>query len=391
MRIYFTVGMFLIVFLITGLLGYGIYLNQRGENQIAQRMEDRRLPLEGATAKMRDMAPQMDMELVSLYTDDMTDVVALSNGRITQELVEKNSHVEAGTPILSLLDEDIPLKLRQSDSDILDAEAQLLKARNSYERYQQLVSVSAVSKEKYDEAAAAYTAARARLANYQAQREQLRLQESRQTVTSPIAGEVLMLYQKPGSYVTAGTAVALVGDFSHLRFSAPVEDKYASRMQMGDVIEITVHDSAARQKPYGAKYAEGNQGDQQIFLARMVKITPDLSEPAKLRQVVWEIDNSMGILEPGVYSKFVLRPRVIRRALAVPLTAMVDKTKSEVAVLTPERTLKLVKVETGVTDGTYIEIVAGLQEGDVVITSDTEGLKEGTPIEVSLEEDGNEG
>ena len=39
MKYYFYTGALLIVLIVAGLLGYGVYLNQRGENLIAQRME----------------------------------------------------------------------------------------------------------------------------------------------------------------------------------------------------------------------------------------------------------------------------------------------------------------------------------------------------------------
>lgn len=387
MRTYFTIGILLIVTLITGLLGYGVYLNQRGETQITERMEDLRLPLRGTRVQVRDIIPRVEMELVSLYTDEMADVTALGNGRIRQQFVEKNSYVQAGTPIIYLEDETLALKLRQADSDILEAEAQLMKAQNSYGRYRELVELDAVSKERFDEAEANYKATLAKLENIQAQREQIILQESRQTVLSPIEGEVLMLYQKPGTYVSAGAPLALVGNFGRLRFTVPVEDKYASRMVPGREMDISFYGSEAVQKSYGAEYGRGNMGENQIFTAVVVKVSPDLSQPAALRQVVWEIDNSMGLLEPGVYSKARLLSRRRHHALVVPLTALADKQSNQVSALSPEGTLELVEVETGMTDGEYIEIVAGLSEGQVVITSDTEGLKEGTPVEVTLEGD----
>lgn len=43
-------------------------------------------------------------------------------------------------------------------------------------------------------------------------------------------------------------------------------------------------------------------------------------------------------------------------------------------------------IETGEADKKYIEVTAGLNEGDVVIVSDTRGIKEGTLVEASIEE-----
>ena len=48
--------------------------------------------------------------------------------------------------------------------------------------------------------------------------------------------------------------------------------------------------------------------------------------------------------------------------------------------------LAIRNVETGITDGKYIEVKSGLQAGDIVITSDTEGIEEGTQIDIVLED-----
>ena len=394
MKIYFYLGMGIIITLIVGLLGYGVYLNHRGESEIEQRMESLRLPLNGAVVQERDIQPYVELELVNLYCDDMTDVIARENGRITQVFVEKHGTVTAGKPIMQLTDEDIPLKIRQADSDILEAEAQLVKTRNSFNRYSQLVESNAISLEKYDEAAAAYKAAQARLANYEAQREQLQVRQSRQVVLSSIDGEVMRLYQGEGAYVTAGTPVALVGDFSKLYFSAPVVDEEAKRMEIGRPVDMNIAGGAtavlggeALPKSYGANYAAGNLGEDQIFTASVVKITPGLDEPATVRQVVWQVDNSVGLLEPGAYRKLRLYAGVPHRCLAVPAAAFTDESHERVAVVEADGRLGFREVKTGVTNGTYIEIISGLQAGDIVITSDTEGVTAGTEIELTLEDD----
>lgn len=392
MKTYFYLGVGIIIMVIVGLLGYGVYLNQRGENEIEQRMENLRLPLNGAVVQEREIQPYVELELANFYCDDMADVIARENGRITQVFVEKHGMVTAGKPILQLVDEDIPLKIKQADSDIMEAEAQLLKARNSYNRYSQLVEYHAISLEKYDEAAAAYKAAQARMDNLTAQREQLLMRQSRQMVLSSIDGEVLRLYQSEGAYVTAGTPVALVGDFSKLYFTSPVVDEQAKRMVIGQPVSLTIDAGTsvlggeALPKPYGANYSVGNMGEDQIFSAMVIKITPDLAEPATVRQVIWQVDNRVGLLEPGTYRKVRLHANAARKCLAVPVAAFTDESHERVAVVESDGCLGFRDVKTGITNGTYIEIISGLQAGDIVITSDTEGVTAGTEVELTLEE-----
>ena len=393
MKSYFYLGIGIIITLIVGLLGYGVYMNQRGESEIAQRMENLRLPLTGTEVREREVKSLVELELVNLYSDDMADVVARENGRVAQVFVENHSNVTAGQPLMQLVDEDISLKLKQADSDILAAEAQLLKARNSYNRYKQLRELNAISAEKYDEAEAEYKAAQAKLSNAETQKEKLLVCQSRQIVSSSLDGEVLHIYKNEGAYVTAGTPVALVGDFSKLYFTVPVVDEQAQRMEIGIPLELTLAGGAATilggealPKSYGVNYSVGNLGDGQVFSAQVIKITPGLDEPAALRQVVWQVDNRVGLLEPGAYRKMRLKSNVARRCLTVPAAVFVDEAHDRVAVLEADGRLGFREVETGITDGTYTEIISGLQAGDIVITAATDGLAEGTKVEITLEE-----
>ena len=106
MKIYFYLGVGIIITLIVTLFGYSAYLNSRGENQIAERMSNHHLPLTGVKVQERSLMPVVELDLVNLYSNDMTDVVALESGRVIQLFAEKNSHVDRGNPIIKLLDED---------------------------------------------------------------------------------------------------------------------------------------------------------------------------------------------------------------------------------------------------------------------------------------------
>ncbi len=83
----FYFGMVVIVILILCLLIYAVYLNRHSEDIIAERMNNMKLPLQCAEAKFRDIQPVVKMSLVNLYSEEMTDVVSLIEGRVTKEYV----------------------------------------------------------------------------------------------------------------------------------------------------------------------------------------------------------------------------------------------------------------------------------------------------------------
>lgn len=384
MKKYFYIGLVIILLLSISIIFYGAYLNSRGENIIANRMDNRHIALKGQVATTRNIQPVLNMDTIKLYSDKMADAVALIDGTITNAYVKRNSTVQAGDLMFSLVNEEIPLKISQADSDISKANVELKRAKNTYERYNQLMSMNATSAEKLDEVEAAYNAAIANVENLRMQKEQLLIQQSRQNILAPIDGEVLLLYRQSGSYVTMGTPIALIGDFSKLYFSQTINDADISRFSINDEIELIFQENDL-QKAYDTDYAVGNLGNQQRFIARILDITPNLNEPASMRKILFEIDNSVHILEPQSYRNVTLQIKQNFTCLTVPLTAMLNQEQNSVFILNEDNTIQRREVVTGVNDGKYIEIISGLSEGDIVITSDTNGLKDGTKVDITMD------
>ena len=384
MKKLYMVGLVMILLFAVTIIGYGAWLNKSGENQITERMQTRTIPLQGAKVQMRDMPPTLFLETINLYSEEMADAVALIDGRVEEILVSKNSSVHRGQIIFTLVNDDIPLKIQQAESSIAKAEAQLANAKSNYARYIRLRERDATSIEKFDEVEMAYFASEAALKEAQTIKEQLLVQSARQDVKAPIDGEILILYRQQGSYVQAGTPLALVGNFSRLFFSLPVEDSHAQRLSIGDRARLSFTNSQILRKAYDTDYAAGNRGDAQVFDVTVTEIVPNLNEPASLRKVVLEIDNRVGLLEQQAYSGAVLTSERTRKFLTVPLAAMIDSNRNAVFVVTPDGTLERRAVRTGADDGIYVEILSGLKERETVVTSATEGLEDGMKVTVTL-------
>lgn len=387
MKRYFIAGMAIILVLVVSIVGYGAYLNYRGENQITKRMADRRLQLHGSYAKVREIFPFYEQGAVTLVTDDTADMTALTNGRVQQIFVKKNQHVKPGDPILEIVDDEMDVKLKQADSAVLKEEAAYKRAKNSFVRYQQLISMNAVSYEKYDEAEANFRAASASLEEAKARKEQLLVQASYRIVRAEIEGDVIILYKQVGAYVQAGTPIAMIADFQRLSYTMNLADNIVRSFSVGQQFDMWLSDLGNNTtKIYGTKYMKGNDGDNQRFKMTIVEITPDMSQPAEMRQVRLVVDNSSGILEPQTYSDISFRSEQKRSCLTIPLTAINNQSEPSVFVYLEDGTIERRDVVVGDDDGTYAEIITGLSEGDLVISSGTEDLSDGMAAEVAVEE-----
>ncbi len=386
MKRYFFIALVVILVLAVGIVGYGAWLNSSSETVITQRMAARKTTLSGAVATKRDILPVVRWQTVSLYSDIHTDVVALVDGIVVENYVQRQQSVAEGAPLMRVINEDVPLKLRQSDGSLAKARAELLRAERSYIRQQTLYEESATSKQQLDEAEAYYLSAQASIAELEAQRSLYEVMESRQIIRAPISGRILMIYRNPGTFVTSGTPVALMGDFTTLWFKTELPDSVARYLLPLMQTKKVTFERMDFSKAYGTEYASGNEGHDQEFSAWVQKITPPLSEPAEMRSVILGIDNKSGMLEAQTYKDMVLTATTPVSVLAVPLKALTDASRESVYVLGADDKLELRKIETGADDGTYVEVISGLNEGEVVITTRNAKLAAGMEVNVVTDE-----
>ena len=384
MKRYFLIGLSVLLLLSVGLIFYGAWLNNRGEYRIMQSMKEHKLSLPGASVERRDIYPTIKFNEINLYSNNMVDAVALIDGRIVESFAPKNARVSQGDVIFKVVNENIDIEIKEAKAGILEASAQLKQAENVYERQKLLFAKRATAAAKVQEAETSYLAAEARLETAQAKLDQLIVQKQRQDVIAPISGKVLMLYRQKGAHVDAGTSLALIGDFSALNFSISLEDKFCKHLKIGQN-EPLIFGENEFHKIYNTNYEAGNNGDKQRFTATVSEIPPPLDEPANIRSVILAVDNSSGILEPQTYNAVSLESHSPYNCLTVPMSALIDSEKTEVFVVTPYGTIEKRKIQTGVEDGEFIEVIDGLKEGEVVVIHDKVGLTDGMAVEVNLE------
>lgn len=367
------------------LVGYGAFLNYKSEKVIDLRMANRVLRLEGVKAEERVLLPVWELDSLRLSAENMTDAISRLEGTIEEVFVRPNDHVTKGQAICRIANEDIPIKLAQIDVNIAKAEAVLTRYEHSYERYKRLIAYGAVSQEQYEEALTNYKAAVEEIKQLQLERRQYELQKERLVITAPLDGEVLMLYKKLGSFLQAGTSVALIGDFSTLQFTEVVTDDELRRLGHLDIPGELAVSKRDLDKIYATGYGEGNKGQQQRFLARIVSVEPPPEIDAAMRTIRWNVDNASGLLEPKRYQDVKIFAIRERKSLAIPKNALLENRNDVVYVWhQSDGRLELRKITTGAADGNYVEVFAGLQPEEIVIVSGKEGLSDGMKAEVNV-------
>ena len=114
MKKYFMIGLGIVLALSLTIILYGAWLNERGEFQIAKRMSERSMELQGAKAAVRFIRPRFQLTAINFYSKDMADAVALTDGRIVSSVAAKGSVVRKGDTIMVINNESH--RLTQADT-----------------------------------------------------------------------------------------------------------------------------------------------------------------------------------------------------------------------------------------------------------------------------------
>jgi HlyD family secretion protein len=253
------------------------------------------------------------------------------------------------------------------------AKAAARDARRSRELFERkFVSQEAVERVAADAAAkqAACDSAGTQVAEAQARIEAARADTDRTVLRAPFAGIVAEVNGELGEYLTPSPpgiptlpAVDLIDD-SCLYVSAPIDEVDAARLKMGLPARITL-DAYRGQQFSGhvrriAPYVLAVEKQ-----ARTAEVEVEFNEPRKARHLLVGYSADVEIVIEA-------RPDVTR----IPTAALMPGNR--VLVLTQDGVLEDRRIDTGLSNWEYTEVIAGLRSGERVVTSlEREGVRAG--------------
>lgn len=93
-----------------------------------------------------------------------------------------------------------------------------------------------------------------------------------------------------------------------------------------------------------------------------------------------DLDNPEGRLRPGLYAHARIVAEEHAGALTVPASAVVRDGAKRFCLVVADGRARRVEVRTGIADGPRVEVVSGLDPGDLVVTAGAESLTDGQPV-----------
>lgn len=330
-----------------------------------------------------------------LVADEASIVGAKVAGRVASVSVDLGDFVHQGDVLAQLDDSELQLQLKQAAAQLAQTRAAVglaadqaddavnrenspvvrqeravqIEAQANLARLKQLQERNAVTLADLETSAAAVAVAEARyasalnaveekLALIQVRRAEYLLAQDRlqqAVIRAPFDGLIQMRQAAPGAYLSVGDAVCTLVRTDPLRYRGTVSERYALTLREGQEVLVQL------------------DGIPEPISTRITRISPVLEDFS--RALIFEADlpNADGRLRSGLFAEAEVVVDTQSEALAVPATAVIEFAGVEKVWKVDQGTAVEVPVQTGRRERGLIEIISGLNAGDAVVRTGTEG------------------
>ncbi|HTM54011.1 MAG TPA: efflux RND transporter periplasmic adaptor subunit [Pirellulales bacterium] len=325
----------------------------------------------------------------TLSEDESAQLGVKVAGRVKEVLVDIGSKVALGQPIAKLDTEEFDLMVRQAEAQVAQARATLgLKgntlddkvdpqkaspvlqelalledARLNVNRAHRFTEKSVFTQEEIQARESTLRVAEARhVSALNSVHEQIAVLALRRAelalaiqnrkdaiVKAPFNGIVHERHVAPGSYVSIGQPVATLVRISPLRFRAGVPERSVTGVSVGQPIRLMLE---AQPQPLEAKIS---------------RISPLLDLSSRALAIEADIDNSSETWRAGLFAEAEILVDPGQRALAVPAHSVVAFGGVEKVWIVKDNHCSPRPVRTGRRSAEYVEIIDGLEAGELVV------------------------
>lgn len=279
-------------------------------------------------------------------------VVPKTAGKVAGVYADVGQRVSAGEVLVELDSSDLRLQLEKTQIQVEDA-------KRTAERKKMLYETGAISRNEYE-------LAQSSLATLLTTLKQNESDLNNSIIRSPISGIVASRNVNIGEFVSTSTAAMVVVDIDTVEVTGNLMEDEVNYVKPGQEVDVLV--KAVSATP---------------FKGRVTKISPSADPKDKTYPIWVSIKNQDLSLKPGMFAEIVLETKKLTGVFAVPNEAITERNGGQKVVFVAEGDKAVErKVKIGLSQDGKTVIVEGLNEGETVIITSVQALKDGMNINV---------
>ena len=311
-----------------------------------QTVEVEEAPKVTVTRVHAENVPQLSTYPTTVEADIVNNITPQSASRINEILVEVGDHVKKGQRLATM--------------DAINLEKIRLQVANDsieYGRTKELYEIGAASQANFEAITLAYEVSKKSYAN---------LLENT-ILTSPISGIITARNYDEGDMYAMAQPLFVVQNITPVKMLINISESNYSKVKKGMEVELV---------------ADAFPGE--TFKGKVNLVYPTIDPRSHTFPVEIIVDNKNEKLRPGMFTRVTINYGNNFRVV-VPDNAVLKQVGADdkyVYVLNEDNTVTYTPVKLGVRMGNRYEIISGLNDGDVIVTSGQTRLKNNIEVEV---------
>ena len=312
------------------------------------------IPVEAARPTRDNLSAFLDTQ-ARIEAERRVEVIAQGMGECIGVKVEEGDTVTAGQVLAELDKEELEAQLRQTRVNIRQQEHALSIAERS-------LAEGIGSQIERDNARFALDQAQATL---NAQEIQIR----NQTITSPINGIITRRNIQQGSMVTSAVPAFTIVDPASYILPINVPERELGNLRLGQEARVNIDSMPGK-----------------TLMARVDRISPSVDPVSGTVRVLLSFDAAdQNLLRESAFARVRLVTETRADVLVLPKDSIIeDSTRKYVMVVRESQeggeafqVAERVEIQTGLEDGSQVEVLGGVEEDTPVVTLGQHTLKEG--------------
>lgn len=309
------------------------------------------LPVYTAKIEPRTLAERVTAT-GSVTADEAVEIVSEVAGKVVAISFEEGGRVRRGDVLLKIDDQELAAQLARAES-----RASLARAQAA--RQGQLLASGGTSQQEVD-------VARSEVQVLEAEAELVRAQLAKTEIRAPFDGIIGLRHVSIGAYLNPSTRVATLQKVDPIKVEFSVAERHLDRLELGAEVTVAV------------------TGVAEPFVGTLYAIEPRIDPDTRTLRLRARAANPGGRVLPGGFATVELPLRTIPDALLVPASAIVAGLNEQTVYVLEDGRAQPRRVETGLRLAREVQIVRGLEPGEVVITSGQLQLRPGVPVQPAV-------
>jgi RND family efflux transporter MFP subunit len=295
-------------------------------------------------------------------------IYARTSGYLKAWYTDIGTQVTKGQLLAEIEAPEVDQQLSQAAADLATARATESLSNSTNARWKGLLATDSVSKQDAEEKAGDAAAKKAAADSASANVARLRDLESFKRVVAPFNGVITARNTDIGALINAGQSAGSelfrIADTHKLRIYVQVPEAYAAATAPGLQADL--------------RFAEH---PQKTFPAVTVRTSNALDPTSRTLQVQLELDNANREVFPGAYAEVHFKLPASAQSLRLPANTVLFRSAGlQVATVDGQKRVKLKNVVQGRDFGNTIEILSGLDAGELVIVNPPDSLTDGVLV-----------